>query len=168
VIESEDPAQQEIWVNYNGGAWWLDLDRGTQEDFIRACLGLPLAMEVETSEGLVGIVHADVPPLSTWEQFLARLEEEEEEALFYALWSRIRIQYGHMNFPVAGRVDRIYCGHTPTCGSVLLDNVYYIDTGAVYGLDGYHEAKLTLVEFYPPRHREYSIATSPSSVHCYE
>jgi hypothetical protein len=60
---------------------------------------------------------------------------------------------------VTGRMDRIYCGHTPTRTTVQLQNVCYIDTGAVYALDGYEDARLTLVEVSPERHREFDLAT---------
>jgi serine/threonine protein phosphatase 1 len=26
AIDSDDPEQLDVWVNYNGGEWWLDLD----------------------------------------------------------------------------------------------------------------------------------------------
>ena len=47
--------------------------------------------------------------------------------------------------------------HTVTRETVKIDNVYYIDTGAAYGKDGYDDAKLTIVEVHPERHREHSM-----------
>jgi hypothetical protein len=40
---------------------------------------------------------------------------------------------------------------------VAVDNVYFIDTGAVYIRDGYTDARLTLIQIHPEPHREYSI-----------
>ena len=159
ALDSDDPEQRELWVKHNGGDWWLDLAPDQQQTFKRAFHHLPLAMEVETLTGVVGIVHADVPPLLTWDRFVALLETKDRDAVLYAVWSRNRIQGGLTTLPVRGRVDRVYCGHTPTRATVEMDNVYYIDTGAAYGLDGYQDAKLTLVEIHPERHREYAMRT---------
>lgn len=159
VIDSENPEQVTIWINYNGGEWWLGLDASEQEAFRRAFSEMPLAMEVETESGRVGIVHADVPPFISWEHFLSLLKARDRDATLYAIWSRNRITGHGASRPVSGDVERIYCGHTPTRMIVQLENVYYIDTGAVYALEGYDEAKLTIVEISPAAHREFDILT---------
>jgi len=163
AIDSDDPEQREVWIRQNGGEWWLDLNDEQQDQFRRGFLHMPLAMEVETATGLVGIVHADVPPMLTWERFMSLLEAGNNDATFYAMWSRNRI-LGKMSTPaVQGCVDRVYCGHTPTRQTVTLDNVHYIDTGAVYSLEGYGDACLTMVEIHPARHREHTINTSEAA-----
>ncbi|MDX1513737.1 MAG: metallophosphoesterase [Gammaproteobacteria bacterium] len=159
VLDSENESQLSLWINHNGGGWWLDIGDSEREEFRRTFARMPLAMEVETDTGQVGIVHADVPPFITWERFLSLLEARDRETIFYAIWSRNRISGQGSSKAVSGTVDRIYCGHTPTRTSVQIANVFYIDTGAVYALDGYAEAKLTLVEISPERHREYNIFT---------
>jgi hypothetical protein len=45
---------------------------------------------------------------------------------------------------------------------VTVDNVHYIDTGAVYYSEGYLEARLTIVEIHPEPHRVYSHLTTPA------
>jgi len=162
AIDSVDPQQRDIWVAYNGGEWWTELDEEDQAAFRESFLRMPLAMEVETRTGLVGIVHADVPPLMSWEQFMEMLESGDREASFYAMWSRNRIAT-QLDLPVTGRVDRIYCGHTPTVDMVELDNVYYIDTGACYIYEGYQNARLTLIEIQPERHRPHQISTADAN-----
>ncbi len=158
VIDSDDPELLEIWIQFNGGEWWLELGPEEQQRFRERLRYLPLAMEVETGSGPVGIVHADVPLALTWDEFTGLLEHGDADACFYALWSRNRIAGGH-DAPVKGRVDRVYCGHTPTVEAVVLDNVYYIDTGACYCYEGYENARLTLVEIHPERHRGHQIRT---------
>lgn len=158
VVDSDDPELLEIWIQYNGGEWWLSLSAEERCTFRERLAKLPMAMEVETDSGTVGIVHADVPLLLSWDEFTERLESADADACFYALWSRNRIAGGH-DAPVKGRVDRVYCGHTPTVEAVVLDNVYYIDTGACYCYEGYENARLTLVEIHPERHRGYQIRT---------
>jgi serine/threonine protein phosphatase 1 len=160
AIDSIDLDQRDVWVNYNGGEWWAELDEDTCRRFREAFARLPLAIEVCTRSGVVGIVHADVPPFLSWHHFVSLLEARNRDAVLYAMWSRNRIGGMSSNSPVTGGVDRVYCGHTPTRQTVLVDNVYYIDTGAVYFQDGYHEARLTMVEMQPERHREYAIDTT--------
>ncbi len=159
VIDSENQEQLNIWISYNGGDWWLDVDESEQPAFRAAFAKMPLAMEVETDSGYVGIVHADVPPFISWEHFISLLESRDRDATLYALWSRNRITGQGSSRPVSGKVNRIYCGHTPTRMTVQLENVFYIDTGAVYAIEGYEEAKLTLVEIHPEPHQENSILT---------
>ncbi len=159
AIDSADPEQCDLWVKSNGGEWWLTLEDGEHAQFRAAFGDLPYAMEVMTDTGLVGIVHADIPPFVTWERFMELLEYRDRDAMLYALWSRNRLSAMTTSSPVGGGVDRVYCGHTPTRETVQLDNVYYIDTGAVYCVEGYEDARLTLVQIHPQRHVEYAVRT---------
>ena len=159
AIDSNDPEQLDVWVNYNGGEWWLDLNAEEKEGFRVRFMELPMALEVDTRWGRVGIVHADVPPLLPWERFMDLLEARDRDAALYAMWSRNRISGMCTSLPVTGGVQRVYCGHTPTRETVQIDNVYYIDTGAAYSFDGYEEARLTMVQIQPDCHQEYSINT---------
>ena len=156
----DDPIQYDLWINHNGGAWWLDLDEPARARFREAFAGLPLAIEVETASGVVGIIHADVPPLLTWSRFMERLQARDRDAALYALWSRNRVQGGGPRLPVRGGVERVYCGHTPTRTTIRIENVHYIDTGAVYIHEGYAGARLTAVQIHPERHLEYAIRTA--------
>jgi serine/threonine protein phosphatase 1 len=161
AIDSTDPEQLEVWVRQNGGEWWLDVSAGEQALFRETFQRLPMAIEVATRAGTVGIVHADVPPGFTWDEFAALLEAGDADAAFYALWSRGRIQgLEGWGGSIAGQIERVYCGHTPTRGVVRIGNVWFIDTGAVYCYEGFREARLTMVEIHPSRHHEYSIETA--------
>jgi serine/threonine protein phosphatase 1 len=159
ALDSTDPEQLEVWVRQNGGEWWLDINPTEQALFREAFERLPMAIEVTTRCGAVGIVHADIPPGLSWDKFIALLEMGDTDAAFYALWSRERIQGGSGTGAISGRVDRVYCGHTPTRGAVKVGNVWFIDTGAVYCYEGFREARLTMVEIHPSRHHEYSVET---------
>lgn len=159
VIDSVDPGQRDFWVACNGGAWWLDLAPAEQDRFRNAFGRMPLALEIETRHGRVGVVHADVPPLIAWDEFVRRLRRGDRDSAFHAMWSRERIGDPD-GTRVPGRVDRIYCGHTPARRTLRRGNVYYIDTGAVYVHHGYADARLTMVGIHPERHREFSIGTA--------
>lgn len=118
----------------NGGAWFVGMPKNEQESYASAFSLLPVAMEVETESGLVGIVHADCPT-ETWGAFREALEHQDRyppASIFsidvkdYCLWSRVRIQTESR----AGVPDvrAVIVGHTPLRDPVCLGSVFYIDT----------------------------------------
>ena len=155
LLDSGDPSSFDLWVRYNGGAWWLDCPAGEREAFRTACAGLPIAIEVETSKGRVGVVHADAPRSNSWPDFLLRLDAGDAGALEHALWSRERVSAGPPA-RVSG-VELVLCGHTPTTRIVEAGNVRFIDTGAVY--TQFPGARLTMVEIEPDWCRTLSVPT---------
>jgi len=118
------------WVALNGGAWWLKADAASRERFRAALTGLPLVQELQTPQGRIGLVHADVPAGQSWPEFLRALEDGDEDARQTALWGRARAG-GAIRQPVAG-IDRVVCGHTitPDHRIHVVGNVWMIDTGA--------------------------------------
>jgi len=92
---------------------------------------LPVAIEVETSHGLVGLVHADCPR-PDWRDFVDLLLTgegfEADHARDMAMWSRCRVEQGDRSV-VAG-VSAVVVGHTPMTAISALGNVLFIDTGA--------------------------------------
>lgn len=126
----DDPDALANWVMVNGGQWWLELSRDEQARFVQAFTQMPFAIEVESDDGLVGIVHADVPAGYSWTEFTTALGEDAE-VRHIAVWSRERA-LGSVRGPVSG-VDWVYCGHTPHDRVRLVDNVLFLDTGACFG-----------------------------------
>ena len=118
------------WTMFNGGDWWMQLDSATRREFRDALLRLPIVMEIETTHGRVGIVHADIPVGYTWQAFIAALEAGNSDMREIALWGRTRA-YGSVTTAVAG-IDYIVCGHTITADREVHHsaNVWFIDTGA--------------------------------------
>jgi serine/threonine protein phosphatase 1 len=117
----------------NGGRWLLRLPEAEQRAWAGRFAALPLAIEVQTARGAVGMVHADCPS-PDWGDLRAALEGAGAHAGAYAqycLWSRDRISRA-MQTPVAG-VELVLVGHTPVRRPARLGNVVYLDTGAVYG-----------------------------------
>lgn len=116
----------------NGGGWNISNPRDVQCEFSETFAALPVAIELETAGGLVGIVHADCP-MASWPEFVSALEctdlrKSDREALIdMAQWSRDRIN-GGMAGDVAG-VRAVVVGHTPVMEPTTLGNVHYIDTG---------------------------------------
>ncbi|WP_426143326.1 metallophosphoesterase [Pseudomonas sp. DWP3-1-2] len=113
----------------SGGSWFLELKPEAQKLFAAHFARLPLALEVETSSGLIGLVHADCP-LPTWDLLRSTLLghlSEQGKLEEYCLWSRERLQMGDMS----GIPDlrALIVGHTTLPQPHVLGNVFHIDTG---------------------------------------
>ena len=144
-MSASDTYQQLTWLLFNGGEWWLEQDVATREKFMTTFASMPLALEVETALGRVGVVHADVPMAMSWPAFVQALAAGDFQVRQTALWSRDRAE-GFVSTPVAG-IDRVVCGHTITydCRIHIHANVWNIDTGAVLSdVEGAHLTLLTL------------------------
>lgn len=118
------------WVR-NGGGWFQKLSDNVKKATVKAFEELPIAIEVMTKNGLVGIVHADIP-FATWSRFREELCDPESEKRFdglvgYATWSRHRIIAE--NQQVIGGIEALVVGHSTVESVLQLGNVYYIDTG---------------------------------------
>lgn len=115
----------------NGGAWMIALDRETQLEVAAALSALPIAIELETEHGLIGIVHAECP-LASWPDFVTLLEAPDTPSgkraglIDIAQWSRSRIESGFAD-DIAG-VRAVVVGHTPMERMTSLGNTIFIDT----------------------------------------
>lgn len=110
----------------NGGQWFMDMPWMRQKAFAEAFDNLPIAIELETADGLVGIVHANCP--DDWTEFPEYLKDDVFGML--SMWSRERIT-NDRRVTVSG-VRAVVVGHTPLQQPVTLGNVHHIDTGAVF------------------------------------
>lgn len=113
----------------SGGAWFLKLPSGLQRQYAARFAQMPVAIEVDTPMGLIGIVHADCPP-PTWESLRDSLtgpKASQRPAEEYCQWSRERIQ-SHDTGVIAG-IRALLVGHSPLRKAQWLGNVLYIDTG---------------------------------------
>ncbi|EAZ97248.1 putative serine/threonine protein phosphatase [Marinobacter sp. ELB17] len=105
----------------NGGTWSLAHDRNDLRVLINDVMDrMPLALEVGTASGRVGIIHADVTS-GQWGEFDALRD----------VWSRERVERstGKTLGPVKG-IDTVYVGHSILKEVTRIDNVVYLDTGA--------------------------------------
>lgn len=125
----------------NGGRWMMDLPPAQQAAIAQVFLTLPIAIEVETEAGLIGIVHAE-PHGICWQDFTRRLREGDAHAEAMAMWSRSRIS--SRNRIDVRNIAAVYVGHSPLERPTWLGNVRYIDTGAVFG------GRLTLAQISGP------------------
>ncbi len=115
-----------------GGKWNVDNSLEDRQRYADAFVQLPFAIELETEEGLVGIVHADCP-FPSWSEFTAALEAQTEgtqvqgSAKHDAMWSRHRIKRG--DHEIVPDVRAIVVGHCTVPAAKVLGNVHFIDTG---------------------------------------
>jgi serine/threonine protein phosphatase 1 len=113
----------------SGGAWFLELPTEQQRRFAERFKQMPIALELDTAQGLVGFVHADCP-LATWDllrsvmvgryEGLARVQEPCQ-------WSRERLR--SQNPEGIPDLRALVVGHTPLPQARVLGNVFHIDTG---------------------------------------
>ncbi|RTZ47480.1 serine/threonine protein phosphatase [Candidimonas sp. SYP-B2681] len=107
----------------NGGGWFLALPEERQAIFAAAFSALPYVIEVETRNGVVGILHADCP-VRDWNDLPTALEQKA--ARMHTIWSRVRIESVDES-PVAN-IYAVVAGHTPLREVMALGNVIHIDT----------------------------------------
>lgn len=111
----------------SGGGWFLDLDEQRQVQFAEAFERMPLALQLDTPSGAVGLLHADCP-FGHWQQLCEHLKQPPApEVQEVCQWSRRRLQQDD-----ARGVDglrALVVGHTPLREVRLLGNVWHLDTG---------------------------------------
>ena len=116
----------------NGGKWFFHLPYEEQEQLVLlADTKMPLVIEVETDIGTIGVIHANAP--DDWQKYHQLNDDEDffDDALVEdTIWGRRRI-YGSQDGRVNG-IDYVVVGHTPVEDVTVLENIIYIDTGAVY------------------------------------
>lgn len=112
----------------NGMNWWIRLEDRDRDRCLKAFAALPIAIQVETTRGTVGLVHADVPEGMDWPRFLRLISAGDEKTIQIALWSRRRMERAN-NAGVPG-IGRLFVGHTIGDSVRQLGNVYFIDSGA--------------------------------------
>ena len=118
--------QPYLEVNHleHGGAWLQALDRKAQQQIGQRLAALPLAVEVETPAGLVGLVHADCP-YDDWRDM--QNSPLSAGAAHGCLWSRDRYLRSYAA-PVRNVLAVVH-GHTTVRHMQTLGNVFFIDTG---------------------------------------
>ncbi|WP_327437871.1 metallophosphoesterase [Pseudomonas donghuensis] len=110
-----------------GGGWFLALNADEQARFAQRFRRLPLALEVETADGLIGLLHADCP-FRHWAQLRELLASTPpSEVQEVCQWSRQRLYSGDAT-PVEG-LRALIVGHTPQREVRVLGNIWHIDTG---------------------------------------
>ena len=138
----------------NGGGWFYTLSSVEQDYYTSIFSNLPLVIEVETAQGMIGIVHADVPH-GSWGDMTEALAETAMPAghvVAMLQWSRKRLVDGDCT--AVDGVRAVIVGHTPLRQPVVLGNVYHIDTAG--WLDGHFTLlDLSTLQCTPPINPEH-------------
>ena len=133
----------------NGGAWLYGRSATEQACYVELLADLPLIIEVETPEGLIGIVHADCP-FPDWDMLRIQLERGlhgAQRVETTCQWSRSRITNENRDGVI--NVRAVVVGHTPVRQPAVFGNVYHIDTGG--WMDGHFTLlDLHTLQAYPP------------------
>ncbi|QVM89372.1 metallophosphoesterase [Pseudomonas entomophila] len=110
-----------------GGGWFIDLPEHEQKPFVEAFLTMPIALEVETLYGPVGLLHAD-SPFSDWAALKESLQNDDDpDVREICQWSRRRLREGDEQWVEGLRA--LVVGHTPLLRMKVLGNVWHLDTG---------------------------------------
>lgn len=147
-----DTCDVDNWV-YNGGSWFAGLAWDEQREFAVQFCDIPIAIEVETADGLIGILHADCP-FPSWDQLRDELESPQSNKRLKlvqntCMWSRSRVE--QVDDSVVEGVRALVVGHTPMKRPVVLGNVHHIDTGGWMPDRGYFTLmNLQTLECIPP------------------
>jgi len=117
---------QTMWYA-NGGSWWWNLNSIEKKNEITIAFSkLPYAIEIETSKGLIGVIHAELPVGMSWTELTdSAIKKNITESL---LWGRKRLT-NNIIYPVE-HIDLLVSGHTMLNQPVRLANCVFIDVGA--------------------------------------
>lgn len=129
------------------------------------------AIEIETANGLVGIVHAEVPSGLSWTEMTSRLNQSDYELLYSCIWNREIAKECIRGIPSEEQEvyrinDIAYVFHGHTNAKKLnyypyrVANRLYIDTAAYKaGKDKYPTAGITLFDASIPDKPLYTTGT---------
>ncbi|MFK0310547.1 metallophosphoesterase [Pseudomonas sp. NPDC090233] len=110
-----------------GGGWFIDLPRDEQAHFVEQFLRLPIALELQTDEGLIGLLHADSPFMDWAALRDSLLFDDDAKVREICQWSRQRLKEGDTQ--VVEGLRALLVGHTPVLQAKKLGNVWHLDTG---------------------------------------
>ncbi len=113
----------------NGGGWFIKLPHSLKEVVINAIKELPITIDIDTHNGLVGIIHAECP-IADWEQTKEAVASTDKRLKEIAVWGRTKFKT--KSSEVVSGVYRVYNGHNVVEKPIILGNRHYIDTGAVF------------------------------------
>lgn len=133
-VDGEPSEEALAWLAPRFGMeWWLDTPHDLRSEILVALERLPIAIQIQTRRGLVGIVHGNVPSGMGWSAFLTHLQRGNLAVIDEALEGRSRLM-SRDESGVLG-VGRIFVGHTPQRGGPKrYGNIYAVDTGAIFNL----------------------------------
>jgi serine/threonine protein phosphatase 1 len=145
TLVNEDRNMSSCWFQ-NGGDWNFSHDQGELTALARNLQSLPLVICVGEGENRFNIVHAELthrplvnghrsPVLVTDQMILDWVFDDHDEQEM--IWGRTMAQVGQslnsggVHFH-SKELSPTYVGHTPVNKSMQIEQMIYIDTGAVF------------------------------------
>lgn len=114
--------------------WTFNQEASDFREMKEKIAAMPLAIEIATPEGAVGIVHADIPQGMDWQSFTKKLAADHKPTRATATEGRERIKI--KNTAGVKGIRHVFFGHTiQTGGPQILGNCFFIDTGAYHVQD---------------------------------
>lgn len=147
----------ELWHDHHD--WFDTLKPSSQQRLEDSIAALPWALEIETTGGSIGIVHAEVPErYATWIEFLDALEDERVRSAAVSNRDLVRRADDLGTIGAAHEcrldgIDWVIHGHTPRryCRAGQLGNRLWIDTMGWYQAPvQYGTAHFTIIELSNP------------------
>lgn len=117
------------WLQ-NAGFWFNRLTPQEQELFAMPFENLPIAIEVETKYGPIGIVHASCV-YDSWSELVERLEDDSHRKTHKLVMNKCMFSRAKFEAKDKTRIKDIRAlvvGHCPVPEMLKLGNTYYIDT----------------------------------------
>lgn len=131
-------------INWEGMKWISSVSDEKLLAIREKFASLPIAIQVQTSRGTVGILHGDVEHGLSWQQFVEALQRGDKAVIRTALWGRDRVM--SKNDSGINGIDRVFVGHSVQFdGPKRLGNVYAIDTGMTFREIEGNRGALTMV-----------------------
>lgn len=135
AMDALQQADMSLW-QINGGDWFYQSSPGQRAEIallIQQCHQLPYVIEIQSTQGLNIVAHADYPAAEYY--WLQKVDWHR------VLWDRRRLtdHLAGKHTHIIG-ADHFWFGHTPLKRRYDFENQHYIDTGAVFG------GSLTLVQ----------------------
>lgn len=147
-----NPVLLQYWLG-SGGDWvWGVNDDDLLNEIGSTLAELPVLIEIDTPNGLVGVCHGEPSVGRSWNEIKKAVQAECEFTIQEVMWSRSRIR--HLEARSDNRLSRpavnifskpkdlsihgiewVITGHTPHKSVSKLANMFYADTGACFGGD---------------------------------
>lgn len=111
-----------------GASWWLSVSVENKSEILKRLAKLPLAIELETKTGKVGLLHGECP-VADWNM----LERSLKGILGFRFTNTLLWGAGSTtNTYPTKNIDAVIVGHMTQNSYKLVGNTHLLDTGAVY------------------------------------
>lgn len=123
--------KQALDFKKSGFEWWGKTSKTFRRLFLEEIAKLPIATEVETKIGRVGLIHADVPSGMHWDDIGTLINDPDIEQQRRLLSYRERVT--NKDTTIVPGIERVYVGHNIVPRPKILGNIVCMDTGGYQG-----------------------------------